>query len=99
MTSYYALLPGDTTDAWNRLTPAYQSSHAKGRAAYDRFWGAMRKVAVHRATGSPPDHARALITYYYRDGRVVDEVTSFGLAQQDGLLKIASSTVDSSVTR
>jgi hypothetical protein len=40
-----------------------------------------------------------MITYTYKDGRVVDERTAFGLVRQDGILKIDSTSVLSSSTR
>ncbi len=96
---YYALLPGDTAAAWNRLTPGYQSGHAGGRSSYDAFWGQMRSVTVSNVTGNPPGAARATVTYHYRSGRVVDEDTEFGLVRRDGILKIDSTSVLSSASR
>ena len=39
------------------------------------------------------------MTYFYKDGRVVREKTAFGLVDDDGTLKINSTTVLSSSTR
>jgi len=39
------------------------------------------------------------ITYYFRDGRVSEERTAYTLVQEDGTLKIDTSTVLSSVSR
>ena len=50
-------------------------------------------------TGKPPDKAEATITYVYKDGRVVRERTAFGLVNDDGTLKINSTTVLSSSTK
>jgi hypothetical protein len=97
--TYYALLPGNTDAAWQRLTGSYQSGHAGGRSGYDSFWGQMRRVSVSRVSGSPPGSVQALVTYHYKDGRVVDEVTDFGLVRQNGILKINSSSVVSSTSR
>jgi hypothetical protein len=96
ITTYYALLPGNTDAAWQRLTPSYQSGHAGGRASYDSFWGQLRDVKVSNVSGSPPGSAVATVTYYYRDGRVVIEDTEFGLVRQEGILKIDSTSVLSS---
>jgi hypothetical protein len=49
--------------------------------------------------GNPPGSAKATVTYFYKDGRVVDEDTVFGLVRQDGILKIDSSSVQSSRSR
>ena len=99
ITSYYALMPRNTDAAWPRMTSSYQTNHAGGRQAYQRFWDAIGKVTVADVSGTPPDSARATLTYYFKDGRVVRERTAYGLVQEDGILKISSSTVLSSVTR
>jgi serine/threonine protein kinase len=96
---YYNLLPEKTDEAWARLTPSYQATHAGGRDAYQTFWGSIDKVDVSGATANPPGSVAAMITYTYQDGRVVDERTVFGLVRQDGVLKIDSSSVLSSSTR
>jgi eukaryotic-like serine/threonine-protein kinase len=48
--------------------------------------------------GIPPDSAQATLTYYFNDGRVVRERTTYGLVEEDGRLKIDNSTALSSVT-
>jgi serine/threonine protein kinase len=98
ITSYYALMPRNTDAAWPRMTSSYQTNHAGGREAYQRFWDAIRKVTVADVRGTPPNSARATLTYYFKDGRVVRERTAYGLVREDGILKINSSTVLSSVT-
>jgi hypothetical protein len=42
---------------------------------------------------APPDSVTATITYRYRDGHVVVERTQFQLVREDGMWKIAASTV------
>jgi hypothetical protein len=96
---YYARLPKNTDEAWARLTPSYQAAHAGGRDAYQTFWDSIDKVDVSGATANPPGSVAAMITYTYKDGRVVDERTAFGLVRQDGILKIDSTSVLSSSTR
>jgi eukaryotic-like serine/threonine-protein kinase len=98
ITSYYALMPRNTDAAWPRMTASYQTNHAGGRQAYQRFWDAISKIALADVRGIPPDSAQATITYYFKDGRVVRERTAYGLVNEDGRLKIDSSTVLSSVT-
>jgi serine/threonine protein kinase len=98
ITSYYALMPRNTDAAWPRMTSSYQTNHAGGRQAYQRFWDAISKITVADVRGTPPDSARATLTYYFKDGRVVRERTAYGLVREDGILKISSSTVLSSVT-
>jgi serine/threonine protein kinase len=98
ITSYYALMPRNTDAAWPRMTAWYQTNHAGGRQAYQRFWDAIDRVSVADVSGIPPGSARATITYYFKDGRVVRERTAYGLVNTGGRLKISSTTVLSSVT-
>ena len=98
ITSYYALMPRNTNAAWPRMTASYQTNHAGGRQAYQRFWDAISKITVADVRGIPPDSAQATLTYYFNDGRVVRERTAYGLVNEGGRLKINSSTVLSSVT-
>jgi eukaryotic-like serine/threonine-protein kinase len=98
ITSYYALMPRNTDAAWPRMTASYQTNHAGGRQAYQRFWDAISKITVADVRGIPPDSAQATLTYYFNDGRVVRERTAYGLVDEGGRLKINSSTVLSSVT-
>jgi hypothetical protein len=98
ITSYYALMPRNTDAGWPRMTASYQTNHAGGRQAYQRFWDAINKINVTDVRGIPPGSAQATITYYFKDGRVVRERTAYGLINEDGRLKINSSTVLSSVT-
>jgi eukaryotic-like serine/threonine-protein kinase len=98
ITSYYALMPRNTDAAWPRMTTWYQTNHAGGRQAYQRFWDAIDRVSVADVSGNPPGSARATITYYFKDGRVVRERTAYGLLNSGGRLKISSTTVLSSVT-
>jgi hypothetical protein len=92
-------LPGNTDAAWQHLTPSYRSGRAGGRSSYRAFWGQMKQVSVSNVVGNPPGSARATVTYFYKDGRIVDEDTVFGLVRQDGILKIDSSSVQSSRSR
>jgi eukaryotic-like serine/threonine-protein kinase len=98
ITSYYALMPRNTDAAWPRMTTWYQTNHAGGRQAYERFWDAIDRVSVTDVSGIPPDSARATITYYFEDGRVVRERTAYALVNEGGRLKISRTTVLSSVT-
>jgi len=59
----------------------------------------MSQVTVSNVVGKPPGTAEATVTYFYKDGRVVDEDTEFGLVRQDGILKIDSTTVLNSRSR
>jgi hypothetical protein len=59
----------------------------------------MKSVTVSNVSASPPGAARATVTYFYNNGRVVDEDTEFGLVRQGGTVKIDSTTVVSSASR
>ena len=98
ITSYYALMPRNTDAAWPRMTASYQTNHAGGRQAYQRFWDAVDRISVADVRGIRPRSAQATLTYYFKDGRVVRERTAYGLVNEGGRLKINSSTVLSSVT-
>jgi serine/threonine protein kinase len=93
---YYALLPDNTDQAWDRLTKRYQDGTARNRQYYQSFWDSIQSVSTSSVTGSAPDSVQATLTYTFKDGRVVTERTAFTLVQQDGILKIDSSTVLSS---
>jgi serine/threonine protein kinase len=96
ITSYYALLPRNTEAAWPGMTASYQRNHAGGRQSYQRFWDAISKISLSNVNGSPPGSAQATITYHFKDGRVIRERTAYGLINDNGRLKINSSTVLSS---
>ena len=91
-------MPRNTDAAWPRMTNWYQTNHAGGRQAYQRFWDAIDRVSVTDVSGIPPSSARATITYYFEDGRVVRERTAYSLVNDGGRLKISRTTVLSSVT-
>lgn len=95
VSDYYALMPGNLEAGWTRLTADYQRGHAKGLSGYQAFWNAIQRVEISNVSATPPTRAAATITYFYRDGRVIEEQTNFGLVAEDGLWKIGSSTVSS----
>jgi hypothetical protein len=97
--SYYALMPGDLSDGWNWMTAAYQTQHAGGFSGYQRFWSAIERVTVLDVSPTSPSSVDATIDYFYRNGQVVEELTHFGMAFEDGRWKIASTTVSSSRTK
>jgi hypothetical protein len=93
---YYALVPNNLAAAWPGLTTSYQQAHAGGFSGYQQFWQPIQRVTVSNVVATAPASVVATIGYYYQDGRVVAESTSFGLAQENGQWKIASSSVLSS---
>ncbi|MGI3779367.1 MAG: serine/threonine-protein kinase, partial [Janthinobacterium lividum] len=54
ITGYYALVPGNTGQAWKRLTADYQRSPSGGRRSYEDFWDAVDRVSVRKVVASPP---------------------------------------------
>jgi len=90
---YYQLVPGNLSVAWNHMTADYQQNHAGGMSGYQRFWQPIARVTVTGVKASLPDAVTATVNYYYRSGNVVIESTRFGLVQQGGMWKIASSSV------
>lgn len=97
VTSYYGLLPDDLDSAWLLMTADYQENHVGGRDAYGAFWGDVADVSVSDVTATAPDGAQATLTYAFNDGSVVQEVTAYRLVDEGGVLKIAATTVLSSV--
>ncbi|GAA2100054.1 hypothetical protein GCM10009841_14410 [Microlunatus panaciterrae] len=99
ISSYYALVPGKTEQAWKLLTPSYQNRTAGGRKSYQKFWKDIDQVSVSKVSGTPPDGAVATVTYRFKDGKVVEERTSYRLVNDGGVLKINDSSVLSSSTK
>ena len=90
------MLPGDLDSAWPTMTADYQENHAGGRGGYEAFWSTVDALEIADVSASAPDRAQATLTYHFRDGRVVQEVTSFQLVDEEGALKIAATDVLSS---
>ncbi len=96
VSEYYALVPGNLQAGWARLTRDYQRSHAGGFASYQSFWAAVERVDVSGVSVTQPGTVQATLNYFYQDGRVVEERTSFGLVAEDGIWKIGNTAVLSS---
>jgi serine/threonine protein kinase len=90
---YYGLIPGNLAAAWPTMTADYQQNHAGGMAGYQRFWAPIDKVTLTDVAAAAPSTVTATIHYFYRDGHVDVERTSFGMVLQSGKWKIASSQV------
>ena len=99
ITDYYALLPGDTDEGWNRLTRQFQTGTARNRQYYQHFWDGIQRVTATDAHSAGLDTVEARITYLFTDGRTAVELTRYTLVQEGGILKIDSSTVLSSTTQ
>jgi eukaryotic-like serine/threonine-protein kinase len=96
ITDYYALVPDNLPAAWARLTADYQQNHAGGFAGYQDFWNQVQQVTVTDVSVQQGDAVDATVEYVFKDGRVIEERTSYGLLDEDGVWKIDSSTVRSS---
>ncbi len=97
ISTYYAMLPGDLDGAWPYMTADYQENHAGGRGGYQAFWSNVASLEITDVSASAPDRGQATLTYHFTDGRVVQEVTSYRLVDEGGVLKIAETDVLSSV--
>ncbi|MDQ7877518.1 protein kinase [Microbacterium sp. QXD-8] len=96
ISGYYAMMPDNRDGAWPLMTADYQENHAGGRGGYEEFWAAISDVSIADVTATGPDSGQATLTYYFRDGRVVEEVTAYRLTDEAGVLKIAATEVLSS---
>jgi hypothetical protein len=90
ITDYFRTVPGDLHTGWNLLTPQFQRSRAKNWGVYQDFWNTVDHVDVTGVQGRPPHAATASLVYYYKNGQVVSQTTTFELHRQDGVLKIAA---------
>ena len=99
VTRYYGLMPENTAEGWPLMTAYYKANTARSRQSYERFWSDFERVTVRGLRATPPDRARATIIYYYKDGRVMTELTSIRLVEEDGIFKLDDHTVLSSSTR
>ena len=99
ITGYYALMPDNLPAAWEQLTADYQQNHAGGFAGYQDFWNLVQQVTVSDVTVQQGDAVDATVEYLFKDGRVIEERTGYGLLAEDGVWKIDSSTVRSSQSK
>ncbi|TDN92061.1 serine/threonine-protein kinase [Microbacterium sp. BK668] len=94
--AYYALMPGQRDSAWPLMTADYQQNHAGGRGGYEAFWSEVEAVSAAEVSATGADRGQATLTYTFRDGRTVQEVTSYRFVDEGGVLKIAETDVLSS---
>jgi len=98
ISNYYQLVPGNLNKAFGYMTAYYQQNTAGGMSGYQAFWDQIQRASVSDIVAQPPSTVTATIDYYYKDGKTVQERTSFGLVLSDGIWKIAKSSVLSSTT-
>jgi eukaryotic-like serine/threonine-protein kinase len=89
-------MPENLSAGWQRLTTSYQQNHTGGFTSYQNFWNAIQRVTVVDVSATQDGAVDATIDYIFKNGRVVEERTSYRLITEDGLWKINSSTVQSS---
>jgi serine/threonine protein kinase len=92
ITDYYKLMPNDLQDGWNHMTADYQQNHAGGFAGYQSYWQQFSAVSLANVTATLPNTVVADITYVRKSGGTETDHTTFGMVQQDGIWKIATST-------
>ncbi len=85
---YYALLPGDTEQAFQLLTKRAQRKSG-GRDGYERFWNTIESVQVTR-TNTARNKVAAELSYKAKSGAKARENRVFSLVEEDGRLLIDS---------
>jgi eukaryotic-like serine/threonine-protein kinase len=84
---YYALMPDNTEDGFERLGPTLR---AQGFEAYDEFWDGIESVSVSDLRADPASRTvDATVVFVTKDGRTSTESHQFGLVPDesgDGLL-------------
>jgi serine/threonine protein kinase len=83
---YYALLPGDTDQAFDLLTDRAQRKSG-GQRTYTKFWNTIASVQVEN-TQADGDRVAATLLYVTNNGRQSRETTSFALVEENGELLI-----------
>jgi hypothetical protein len=91
---YYALLPKNTAQAWNRLGPGLR---AQGRQQYEKSWKDIKDLTVSSPpTATGPDAVTIGIDYTGKEGKRFRESHRLGLVVEGGKLLIDSDEVLSS---
>jgi serine/threonine protein kinase, bacterial len=90
--SYYAELPDNTKDAWQKLSPEYQEQTG-GMREYRNFWATVRSVSVNSVAPRDDTSVSAQLTYVLRNGSTDSEQRWFEIEPADGTLVIADSAL------
>jgi serine/threonine protein kinase len=80
---YFELLPDNTDEAFQRLSPNMQNS-AGGADGYRQFWAGIDSVKATKVTAVGKNKVTAVLTYQKKDGSTAKEADVFTLVQQDG---------------
>jgi serine/threonine protein kinase len=90
LSSYYALLPGDLSTAWNLLTDHFKASKHQTMATYEGFWSKYSKVTASHVTENGSGRVTASITYVFKGGGTETNTNTFTLVQVGGVWMIDS---------
>jgi eukaryotic-like serine/threonine-protein kinase len=80
--SYYALLPGDTDQAWQLLGPDAQQASG-GRSTFDTFYGELQSVTLQNVRQTGADTVEATVVFVRRDGTTTSEPYRFVMGVGD----------------
>ncbi len=89
VTSYYGMLPGNTSAAWSLLSPGYQAETG-GYDTYVTFWSQFSAVSVSGLVQTG-DRIDATVTYVYKNGSTTSETRWFRVDSTGGHSVIAES--------
>jgi hypothetical protein len=87
--SYYGLLPGNTSAAWDRLGPAAQA-RSGGRGSFDRFYAGLRSVTLENARPAGGNTVAGTILFVRNDGTTTRESYRFVVGNSGGRQVIES---------
>jgi serine/threonine protein kinase len=86
---YFELLPDNTSEAFQHLTPNMQANSG-GADAYRQFWAGVDDVKATKVNSAGKNKVSAVVTYKNKDGSTSREADVFTLVQQDNTLLIDS---------
>ncbi|MGH3518843.1 MAG: serine/threonine-protein kinase [Haloechinothrix sp.] len=90
---YYALVPEETDEAWERLGPGLQ---AQGKESYQEFWDTIEDLVVTSAPQATGDTVTVGFEYTAEDRGRLREVHRLGMVVVDGVPLIDSDQLVSS---
>ncbi|EWM15637.1 serine/threonine protein kinase [Kutzneria sp. 744] len=91
---YYQLLPDNSAEAFQHLTPNMQQASG-GADSYRQFWAGVDEVKATKVTAAGKDKVSAVVTYKDKAGNTTKEADVFTLVVQDGQLLIDSQSKQS----
>ncbi|WP_328612623.1 protein kinase [Amycolatopsis sp. NBC_00355] len=88
LSAYYALLPGNLTQAWGLLTDRFKASKHQTLQTYEGFWGQYSGVNVTSVSESGPGRVTAHLVYALKGGGSKNDTNTFTLVQVNGVWMI-----------